>query len=110
MGRAARSIEASLPPDRALIDSHAHLGRSDFDSDRDEVLARAVSAGVSFVVEAGTDAESSRRAIELSRRHPHVRAAVGMHPCDVREGRTGASPPPHAHLAEDREATRAPSP
>lgn len=70
-----------------MIDSHAHLGRSEFDSDRDEVLARAVSAGVSFVVEAGTDAESSRRAIDLSRRHPHVRAAVGMHPCDVRDGR-----------------------
>ena len=70
-----------------MIDSHAHLGRPEFDSDREEVLSRAVSAGVSFVVEAGTDAESSRRAVDLSRRHPHVRAAVGMHPCDVREGR-----------------------
>jgi TatD DNase family protein len=70
-----------------MIDSHAHLGRSEFDADRDEVLARARAAGVSWVVEAGTDAASSRRAIELSRRHPGVRAAVGMHPCDVREGR-----------------------
>jgi len=70
-----------------MIDSHAHVGRSEFDSDRDQVLARAAKAGVACVVEAGTDAASSRRAIELSRKHPGVRAAVGMHPCDVREDR-----------------------
>jgi TatD DNase family protein len=70
-----------------MIDSHAHLGRPEFDPDREEVLARAAAAGVSLVVEAGTDAASSRRAIELSRRHPGVRSAVGMHPCDVRAGR-----------------------
>jgi len=70
-----------------MIDSHAHLGRPEFDSDRDEVLARARAAGVAWVVEAGTDAASSRRAIELSRRNPGVKAAVGMHPCDVAEGK-----------------------
>jgi len=70
-----------------MIDSHAHVGRPEFDSDRDQVLARAAKAGVACVVEAGTDAASSRRAIELSRKHPGVRAAVGMHPCDVREDR-----------------------
>jgi len=70
-----------------VIDSHAHVGRSEFDPDREAVLERARAAGVSLVVEAGTDAVSSRGAIELSRRHPGVRAAVGLHPCDVREGR-----------------------
>jgi len=70
-----------------MIDSHAHLGRPEFDADREEVLTRAAAAGVKWVVEAGTDAASSRRAIELSRTHANVRAAVGMHPCDVREGR-----------------------
>jgi len=70
-----------------MIDSHAHLGRPEFDADREAVLERARAAGVSWVVEAGTDAASSRRAIDLSRRHPGVRAAVGMHPCDVRADR-----------------------
>ena len=70
-----------------MIDSHAHVGRPEFDADRAEVLARAALAGVSWVVEAGTDAASSRRAIELSRRHAGVRAAVGFHPCDVRAER-----------------------
>ena len=70
-----------------MIDSHAHLGRPEFDSDREEVLARAAAAGVKWVVEAGTDAASSRQAIQLSRWQANVRAAVGMHPCDVREDR-----------------------
>ena len=70
-----------------MIDSHAHLGRSEFDPDREAVLARAREAGVAWVVEAGTDLASSRRAIEMARTLPGVRAAVGMHPCDVAEGR-----------------------
>lgn len=70
-----------------MIDTHAHVGRPEFDPDRDEALARAREAGVSIVIEAGTDAESSRKAIELARRVPGVRVAVGFHPCDVSEAR-----------------------
>jgi len=70
-----------------MIDTHAHVGRPEFDPDRDEALARARAAGVSLVIEAGTDADSSRKAIALARRVPGVRAAVGFHPCDVSEAR-----------------------
>ncbi len=70
-----------------MIDSHAHLGKEEFDADRDAVLDRARSAGVRWVVEAATDAESARATIAFARRAPGVRAAVGMHPCDVREDR-----------------------
>ncbi len=72
-----------------MIDTHAHVGRTEFDSDRDEVLARGKAAGVSLLIEAGTDAASSRLAIALARRAPGVRAAVGFHPCDVRSERMG---------------------
>ena len=70
-----------------MIDSHAHLGRPEFDADRDQVLARGRAAGVLLVVEAGTDAASSRAAIDLARRVPGVKAAVGFHPCDVNAAR-----------------------
>jgi TatD DNase family protein len=70
-----------------MIDSHAHVGRPEFDADRDEALARARAAGVSLVIEAGTDAASSLAAIDLAKRIPSVRAAAGFHPCDVREDR-----------------------
>lgn len=70
-----------------MIDSHAHVGRVEFDADRDVVLRRAREAGVRIIVEAGTDVASSRAAIALARRDPMVRVAVGFHPCDVRAER-----------------------
>jgi TatD DNase family protein len=70
-----------------VIDSHAHIGRAEFDADRDQVLERARAAGLTRIVEAGTDAASSREAIALARRDPLVRVAVGFHPCDVRAER-----------------------
>jgi TatD DNase family protein len=70
-----------------MIDSHAHIGRPEFDADRDQVLERARAAGVGLIVEAGTDAASSRAAIALARRSPMVRASIGFHPCDVSENR-----------------------
>lgn len=73
-----------------MIDSHAHLHREEFDADRAAVLERAVGAGVRLIVEAATDAASARRVIALARAHAQVlRAAVGFHPCDVREEREG---------------------
>ena len=70
-----------------MIDSHAHVGKEEFDADRDAVLERARLAGVRWIVEAATDAESARATLAFARRSPGVRAAVGMHPCDVREDR-----------------------
>jgi TatD DNase family protein len=63
-----------------LIDTHAHLDIKDFDSDRDEVIARAVAAGVGTIVTVGTDVDASLKAITLAKRYPQVYAAVGIHP------------------------------
>ncbi len=85
-----------------MIDSHAHVGRDEFDTDRDAVLARARDAGVRWIVEAATDAASAKATVALARRSPGVRAAVGMHPCDVREDRA-AELDEIETLAEERE-------
>ena len=63
-----------------LVDTHAHLQMPDFAADLEEVLGRARSAGVAWILTVGTDLASSRRAVELARRHPMLRAAVGVHP------------------------------
>jgi TatD DNase family protein len=63
-----------------MIDSHCHLDFPHFDEDRDEVVARAVGAGVTAVINPGTDLESSRRAVTLTERYDNVYAAVGIHP------------------------------
>lgn len=69
-----------------LVDSHCHLQDPAFDADREEVLARAAAVGVERLLVPGYDLPSSRRAIELARRHPAVIfAAVGIHPHFVAE-------------------------
>ncbi len=63
-----------------FVDSHAHLTAKDFDDDRDEVIRRAIDAGVAIIVNPAVDEADSRRAIELAEKHPAVFACVGIHP------------------------------
>jgi TatD DNase family protein len=63
-----------------FIDSHAHLDMEQFDSDRDEVIQRALSAEVRQVVTVGIDVNSSCKAVSLAETYPSVFAAVGIHP------------------------------
>jgi len=67
-----------------LIDSHAHLDFSQFQSDRDEVIARAVDAGVTQIINVGTDLASSEASVSLAQRYPSVYATVGIHPHDAK--------------------------
>ena len=68
-----------------LIDTHCHLASSKFDSDRGEVIERAIGVGVGRMVAIGCDLEDSPRCIELANSHPEVYATVGIHPCYVAE-------------------------
>ena len=63
-----------------LIETHAHLDYPDFAADFDDVLRRATEAGVTRIITIGTSIESSRRAIDLSKKYPNVFAVVGVHP------------------------------
>ena len=68
-----------------IFDTHAHYDSGGFNADRDEVLAALPAAGVGLVVNPGCDILSSRFAVELAERYPHVYAAVGVHPGDCDE-------------------------
>lgn len=63
-----------------LVDTHAHLDEDAFSQDVDEVIARAVSSGVSPMLAVATTLESSRATIALASRVAQVFAAVGIHP------------------------------
>lgn len=63
-----------------LVDSHAHVSDPAFDADRADTLARARAAGVTTMIEIGTDVETSRRALAHAAREPGVFAAIGVHP------------------------------
>jgi len=63
-----------------LIDSHAHLDFSQFDGDREAVIARARQDGLVAIVNAGTSLECSRASVALADRVDFIYATVGIHP------------------------------
>jgi len=63
-----------------LTDTHCHLDFDRFDTDREQVIARAVDAGVKKILVPGIDVSSSEMAIRLAEEHTEVYAAVGVHP------------------------------
>jgi TatD DNase family protein len=70
-----------------FVDSHAHIDGSEFDADREGVLARAREAGVRAVLTVGTGDPRSgnlERAVEMAERYEGVYAAAGVHPHDAR--------------------------
>jgi len=67
--------------DTALIDIGINLAHDSYDGDREQVIARAVAAGVTQMMVTGTSFASTPAAIELARRHPGVLfATAGVHP------------------------------
>lgn len=65
-----------------LFDTHAHYDDPAFDADRDALLSSLSERGVGGVVNPGCTVASSRAALALAERYPHVWAAVGIHPED----------------------------
>ncbi len=65
-----------------MIDIHTHLNFDAF-SDLDACLERMKNAGVSNAVVVGTDAATSKKAIELAHEHANLYATVGLHPTDI---------------------------
>ena len=69
-----------------FVDSHAHLEGPRFDSDRDEVIARAQQSGISNVVAVGTgDGPGTLDcALKLAARHKFLYATIGIHPHEAK--------------------------
>jgi len=67
-----------------FLDSHTHLESPRFEPDRDQVIARARSAGVTRMVSCSADLSTSSAEIALADRWPGVYAAVGIHPHEAR--------------------------
>ena len=68
-----------------VIDSHCHLDSEEFDGDREEVIERALAAGVEQMVAIGTgdgppDLEGG---VCLAEKYPAILATVGVHPHDA---------------------------
>ncbi|MCB1332763.1 MAG: TatD family hydrolase [Roseivivax sp.] len=67
----------TIPP---ITDSHCHLDFPDFDDCRDEVIQRALDAGVHRMVTICTRLENEPLVRALAEAHPPVFYAAGIHP------------------------------
>ena len=68
-----------------LADSHAHLEMNDFDSDRDDAIRRAESAGVNLIITVGTTLDECSKAVSIATTNKNVYAAIGIHPHEVKD-------------------------
>ncbi|XID91769.1 TatD family hydrolase [Paenibacillaceae bacterium WGS1546] len=66
-----------------LIDTHAHLDSSKFDGDREEMIERALQAGVDAIVNIGFNRETIPTTMQLAEKYAFIYAAVGWHPTDA---------------------------
>ncbi|HEY3103534.1 MAG TPA: TatD family hydrolase [Pyrinomonadaceae bacterium] len=70
-----------------FVDSHCHIDGPEYDADRKEVIARALAAGVTTMLNVGTGDPHSgafERAVELAEKHPEIYCAIGVHPHDAK--------------------------
>lgn len=66
-----------------LIDTHAHLNVEAFDEDREEVIQRALDAGVTRIVNVGYNRETIPSSLELAEKYEFIYSTVGWHPQDA---------------------------
>lgn len=67
-----------------IIDSHAHLDDEKFDLDREEIIARLEEDKIMAVINPSCDLETTKKAVELSKKHERIYAMVGTHPHEAR--------------------------
>lgn len=68
-----------------LFDSHAHYNDEKFQEDREKVLSQIYKSGVTKIVNAGYNLESSIQAIEIANKHEFIYATVGISPNDIED-------------------------
>ena len=62
-----------------IIDTHSHLSFKAYENDRNEVIKSLKQEG--FVcIDVGTDYNSSKNAVELSKKYDNIYASIGLHP------------------------------
>ena len=60
-----------------FVDVHAHLQDKRFE-DKAKIVDDAVKKGVKIIINNGLELESNREAMELAKKVPAVKAAVGL--------------------------------
>jgi len=72
------------------FDTHTHYCDKRFDDDRYDLLDSMQGAGVSLILNAGSNLKSSRLSLELADRYSFIYASVGIHPHDAKSMTDGS--------------------
>lgn len=67
-----------------IIDIHSHLNFSQFDEDREAIIAEMKEKGIATIT-VGTDKTTSRESVELAQKHDNIYATIGVHPTHIEE-------------------------
>ena len=69
-----------------ITDTHTHLYSEQFDLDRDQMIQRAIDAGVSRFFIPAIDSTCTQAMFDLEKNHPgHVFLMMGLHPTYVKD-------------------------
>ena len=68
-----------------IIDAHCHLYYDELASDIDNVIQRAIDAGVSRFVCVGTNIEDSKKCLSITENNDDIFASSGVHPHDAKD-------------------------
>ena len=68
-----------------FFDSHSHYNDEKFDEDREQILEEIYKAGVTKVIVAGYDINSSKKAVDSSKKYKYIYAICGISPNDIAE-------------------------
>lgn len=66
-----------------IFESHAHYDDAQFNKDRDEVINKLKDDDVKYVMNIGSDMESSRETLALCKKYDFIFGSVGYHPYDI---------------------------
>ncbi len=66
------------------IDIHSHLNFSQFDEDREAIIAEMKDIGMATIC-VGTDKKTSAESVALAAQHDNIYATVGIHPTHIEE-------------------------
>lgn len=68
-----------------VTDTHCHLDFKNFNKDRDEVIERALKAGVKTMINSGIDLKTNKKSLELAKKYDFIHATLGLNPNSLDE-------------------------
>ncbi|MFA5011314.1 MAG: TatD family hydrolase [Ignavibacteria bacterium] len=68
-----------------IIDTHAHLYYPELSDNINEIIDKALRAGVEKIIVPAIDLETTDKILNLSATHEIIYAVIGFHPCDIQK-------------------------